>query len=321
MRLNERISGLRRRVVEKRRSSRKQTGAKEEEGARRARDGAERAKARARRERDAAEDKPAQRNRSKAGAPRASGAIQAAVGGLGERGRRLLAIPAAAWLAVAEALGAAVLVGWRRALRPGLVLAAAAVATVYRLAKQHLTPARGVAAVAVVALIALGVSQWLDYRSISVGTNAYSDEVDLIASAPDIDVQRAGTAHAWVMVPLAAAGLAALALALTGRPWAGRGLVLVGIGAIAISLLVDAPKGLDEGQAAVVYDGAAARLLEGFWLQVAAGVSLIACGLLLPSYLRAGRRATSSAAKRDRRRRPGPAAGIDGKRGFGEAST
>ena len=52
---------------------------------------------------------------------------------------------------------------------------------------------------------------------------------------------------------------------------------------------VDAPKGLDEGEAALAYEGASASLLEGFWLQIATGAVLIACGVMLPLYLRPAR--------------------------------
>ena len=87
------------------------------------------------------------------------------------------------------------------------------------------------------------------------------------------------------MLPLALAGVAVLARALTGRPQAARLLVAVGIAAIAIAVAVDAPQGLDEGEATVTYEGAEARLLEGFWLQIAAGAVLIATGLLLLRFL------------------------------------
>ena len=73
---------------------------------------------------------------------------------------------------------------------------------------------------------------------------------------------------------------------------------------IAISLAVDAPKGLDEGQTAIAYEGASASLLEGFWMQIATGAVLIACGLLLPLYLRP---APAGAAARSPPGRPRPA--------------
>jgi hypothetical protein len=67
-----------------------------------------------------------------------------------------------------------------------------------------------------------------------------------------------------------------------------------------ISVAVDARKGLDEGNAALTYEGAAAHLLEGFWLQIAAGAVLIAGGLLLPRYLRPAPAASSAGTTADR---------------------
>ena len=73
------------------------------------------------------------------------------------------------------------------------------------MAERHLTPARAVAAVAMVACAALAASQWLDYRSVSVGIDAYAGEVGAIAPPPEVESEIAGNAHAWVMVPLAVA--------------------------------------------------------------------------------------------------------------------
>ena len=88
------------------------------------------------------------------------------------------------------------------------------------------------------------------------------------------------------MLPLAVGALVALTVALSGRRRAAALLIPIGIAVIAIALIVDVPKGLDEGAASVAYEGASASLLEGFWIQLAAGVVLIGCGLLLPRYLR-----------------------------------
>ena len=69
------------------------------------------------------------------------------------------------------------------------------------------------------------------------------------------------------------------------RPWRlarPRGwLAPIGLVTIAISLLVDAPKGLDEGEAAVAYQGAEASLLGGFWVQIGCGVLLVVLAPLL----------------------------------------
>ena len=93
-------------------------------------------------------------------------------------------------------------------------------------------------------------------------------------------------------------------LALTGRRRAAFALVPVGIAAVAISLAVDAPKGLDEGAAAIAYEGATATLLKGFWMQIATGTVLIACGLMLPLLPAPG--AGRSRADRDRSAAPRP---------------
>jgi hypothetical protein len=231
-------------------------------------------------------------------ARRAVGAVAGVGGELLKLGREMLVIPAQLWLAVAEIAGVAVLFAWRRVVLPLLVVLLTLTGAAYRLALRHLTPARAVAAVCLAAIVALAASQWLDYRGISVGAGAYSGDLEAVAPAPDVDRERAGDAHAWAMLPLALAGVVALAVALAGRPRAAWLLSALGIAAIAIAVAIDAPQGLDEGAAAVAYQGAEARLLEGFWVQIAAGAVLIAGGLLLPRYLRsapAGSRATARA--------------------------
>lgn len=226
--------------------------------------------------------------RSRAGGARqASDLIASVVLELGKLARDIVAIPAGLYMALAELAGSVVLVVWRRVLWPLALAAAAALAALYRLALRQVTPARAVFAVGLAAAIALGASQWLDYRGISIGTEAYSGEVGLVAPAPEIERVRAGDAHGWVMVPLAAVSLAALIAAVAVRPRIAHLLIPVGVAAIVIAIAVDAPKGLDEGAAAVAYQGAVAHLLEGFWLQIAGAAALIACGFMLPAYLRA----------------------------------
>jgi hypothetical protein len=229
---------------------------------------------------------PSAERRASADPRRAAGASGAVAVELVKLVREMLVIPAQLWMALAELAGAATLAVWRRAVRPALVATLRLARAIIRVAERHVTPARAVAVVALATLAALAASQWLDYRTISVGTGAYSGDVGAVAPAPEIDTATAGSAHAWVMLPLAAAGIAALAFAVARRPGAARLLVIVGVAAIAISLIVDAPKGLDEGTTAVAYEGAKARLLEGFWLQIVTGGVLIACGLMLPRYLR-----------------------------------
>lgn len=215
-----------------------------------------------------------------------SAAAAAVVVEAGKLGREMLAIPAQLYMALAELAGRGVLGAWQRVAWPLALAIWAVLGALYRLALREVTPARAVFAVAVAGALALGASQWLDYRAISIGTDAYSGDVGLVAPAPEIEVARAGDAHGWVMVPLAAAALVVLGVAAFGRPRLARLLIAIGLVAIGVALAVDAPKGLDEGAAAIAYEGAAAHLLEGFWLQLASAAALIACGLLLPGYLR-----------------------------------
>jgi hypothetical protein len=228
-----------------------------------------------------------QRRRSLAGDARKVGGGAASVGAeVLKLGREMLVIPVQLWLAGAEILGRLVLRVWLRAIRPVLAAVWRFGRACLRFAERHVTPARAVAAVAIAACAALAASQWLDYRSVTVGVDAYAGEVGAVAPAPEVESEVAGDAHAWVMVPLAVAALVATGLALTGRRRVAALLIPLGVAVIAIALIVDVPSGLDEGTAAVAYEDVSASLLEGFWIQLAAAAVLIACGLLLPRYLR-----------------------------------
>ena len=155
------------------------------------------------------------------------------------------------------------LVAWQRFVLPVLRAIGRIAAAGLRFGERHITPARAVAATSLVAIGALAASQWLDYRSVSVGNDAYSGTVGIVAPPPEVSSDIAGHAHSWVMLPLALIAFVALVLALTGRRRAAFALVPVGIAAVAISLAVDAPKGLDEGAAAIAYEGATATPAEG----------------------------------------------------------
>ena len=157
------------------------------------------------------------------------------------------------------------------------------------MAERHVTPARALGVVALVATGALVAAQWRDYSAISVGTNAYVGDVGSVAPAPEVSSAPTHDAHGWVMLVLAALAVLAVAGAVTKRRRLAIWLLPIGIAVLAISLGIDAPKGLDEGEAAVAYESASATLLSGFWLQIAAAVVLMACGLMLPRALRPGR--------------------------------
>ncbi len=175
-----------------------------------------------------------------------------------------------------------------RSLRgPMLAVAAGARATV-RAAERVVTPARAVGVVVLAAAIALIASQFVDYKGVEIGSGLYKG-VESIAPAPQTDRATAGSAHLYVLIPCAVLAVAALAFAARGRWQAGRAVSLAGAAGIAVSLLVDLPKGLDEGATALGFEGAQARLVEGFWVQLAASAVLLVCGVLLAAYVRRAR--------------------------------
>ena len=70
---------------------------------------------------------------------------------------------------------------------------------------------------------------------------------------------------------------------------AGWRSLLVPIGLAVIAIVADRrrPEGPRRGRSpTLAYEGASASLLEGFWIQLATAAVLVACGLLLPRYLR-----------------------------------
>jgi hypothetical protein len=164
-----------------------------------------------------------------------------------------------------------------------------------------ITPERAVFGVAIAAVACLVVSQFTDYRGVQVGQPDYA-EVSAIAPPPEVDVQTTGQAHSYLLIPVAGiAALAALASLSAKRRRLGLFVALAGLAGIAVSLLVDMPKGLDEGTAAVRFSGAHATLEDGFYAQLAACGALVFCGLLLG--LRRGPARGHARARRPKRRR------------------
>ncbi len=214
--------------------------------------------------------------------------------------REMLVIPLQLWLGLAELVGGVVLVAWRRVVAPGLRLLWRLLVGLLHFGERHVTPARALGVVALVAIGVLVASQWRDYSAVSVGVDAYAGDVGAVAPAPEVSSAPAHEAHGPVMVILAALALVALAGAFAKRRRLSVWLVAIGVAVLAISLLVDAPKGLDEGDAAVAYESASSALLSGFWLQIAAGAVLLGCGLLLPRALRPAPAAAPTGAQ------PGP---------------
>lgn len=193
--------------------------------------------------------------------------------------RELLRIPVALFMRAAEFTGALVLAAWLRAW-PVLLALWRLGRRALAIAQVELSPARVTLAVVALTAVALAASQFADYRQVTIGSDAYS-AVEGVASAPPIDTASTGSAHAWLGLPLALLAVLVAAGAATGRPRLAALLVPVGLAAVALSVFVDRPKGLDEGDAAIAYDGASAALLAGFWAQLVSGAVLAVLAPLL----------------------------------------
>jgi hypothetical protein len=201
-------------------------------------------------------------------------------------GREMVQIPIDLWMRAAEWLGARVLAValW---LWPLLLGVLAQGRRLVDLAARELTPARATAAVALAAAALLAASQFADYREVRAGVPAYA-EVEQVAPPPTVDGSRetAGSAHLYVLLLVAIAAAAIVVLSMLGRWRLARLLFPLGIVAVAVAVLIDAPAGLDEGVVATQFQGAEARLLGPFWVQVAAGAVIALCGALLARMLR-----------------------------------
>jgi hypothetical protein len=161
-------------------------------------------------------------------------------------------------------------------------------AVVERLGERAVTPARGLAVVALAATITLGASQFSDYRAVEIGASQYTG-VQNVAPAPERDKKSPRSAHGVAVLAIAIAALFVTAFAVGGRWRLARLLIVLGVAVILISLLVDARQGLREGLAATTYEGAKATLLGGFWVQLCSGVTLAVSGPLLAVHLRGER--------------------------------
>jgi hypothetical protein len=195
--------------------------------------------------------------------------------------REMLRIPAGFYMRAAEIAGAATLAAWR-VIWPVLKALWRQAVRLFRVAEREVTPLRAALAVAAVVALALAVSQFADYRNITIGTSQYVG-VDEVAPAPEApgETHSAGSAHAWLGLPLALAALVVVFACARGNRRAAWWLAPIGLVTIVISLVVDAPKGLDEGSAAIAYEGAEASLLSGFWVQLACGALLVALAPLI----------------------------------------
>ena len=191
-----------------------------------------------------------------------------------------------------------------RWIRTGLRAGGRALAVATAFLDRHVTPARAVLVVAVVAAGCLIVSQFQDYSGVEVGQPGYV-EVQRTVSAEQVNQQTPRDAHGpWLLILAGLAIAAAVAATATRRRALGFVVSAVGVAGLLISLLGDRPEGLDESQTAVAYSGTHAVLLDGFYAQVAACGVLIAAGLLVALYAGAPARSRAKSPRRAQPRKP-----------------
>jgi hypothetical protein len=190
-----------------------------------------------------------------------------------------------------------------RALGRGATMAATAAATV-------LTPRRAIGLVLAASGALLVISQFIDYHGVQIG-----EQVDLpggIKSAPPptVDLQTAGHAHSYVLVPVGAIAVA-LGLVLIWRGgraarMAALGAIVAGAASAAVILLIDLPHGLDVGTLSSRFASASAVLEKGFSAELAAAGAMLLSGLLYiarPCLIRINLSGRAASARRRRPRR------------------
>jgi hypothetical protein len=171
-------------------------------------------------------------------------------------------------------------------------------------ASAVLTPERAVCVAILAAAVCLGVSQFVEYRAVEVGQPGYAG-LPGGAAAPTVAGESAGSAHAYLLLPLAllAAVLALAVLRNGARRGLGRIVFALGAVALAVALLVDLPAGLDAAAEEARFAGATAVLENGFYAEVASAVGMMIGGLILAGRHRYRLRKPSLARTQGGRRR------------------
>jgi hypothetical protein len=152
--------------------------------------------------------------------------------------------------------------------------------------RRKVTPRSTVAFVGAAAAVLLGASQFANYHGVAVDAPNYAGPVGSVAGAPLTGTETAGSAHLWLLLPVAFLALLFVIGAYRGDGRFAAGMVVCGIIGIAVALAIDLPQGLKTGRAGLAFYGAQAELLSGFWVEIAASAVLILCGCLLPVYSR-----------------------------------
>jgi hypothetical protein len=155
-----------------------------------------------------------------------------------------------------------------------------------RALQRHVTPLSTVAFVGLAAAIGLGVSQFFDYHGVAVDAPNYAGEVGATAPAPIVGTETAGSAHLWVLIPVAVAAVVLIIGAYRGEKRLAGAVIVCGLLGLAVAVAIDLPQGLDAGRAGLAFSGSQAVLLQGFWAEVACSAVLVLCGGLLAVYSR-----------------------------------
>jgi hypothetical protein len=152
--------------------------------------------------------------------------------------------------------------------------------------ERNVTPRSTVAFVGLAAAIGLGVSQFFDYHGVAVDAPNYAGEVGVTAPAPIVGTETAGSAHLWVLIPVAVAAIVLIVGAYCEETRLAGAVTICGLLGLAVAIAIDLPQGLDAGRPGLAFSGAEAQLLQGFWAEVSCSAVLMFCGGLLALYSR-----------------------------------
>ena len=202
----------------------------------------------------------------------------------------------AALIALLAELGA-VAASWIAERTRGIASAVA------RWTEDNVTPRSTVAFVGIVAAVGLGVSQFFDYHGVAVDAPNYAGEVGTKAPAPLVGTETAGSAHLWVLIPVAVAAVVLIIGAYRGDRRLAGAVALCGLLGLAVAIAIDLPQGLDAGRAGLAFSGADAVLLQGFWAEASCSAILMLCGGLLAVYSRGVTPVRRGGSRRAARRR------------------
>ena len=130
--------------------------------------------------------------------------------------------------------------------------------------------------------------------------------------------ESAGSAHLWLLLPVAACALVLVIATYLGRRRLAGGVALCGLLGIAVALAIDLPQGLDAGRPGLAFSGSDAVLLGGFWVELTSSATLMLCAGLLALYSRepgrrprrAGRARPTSTRRRSSHRKVGGTQGL-----------